>query len=238
RVRGLFSDDVPLQSLRARLMDAGYPEPSIDRVDDRDWENAWRQHVPPRRYGGRLWVLPSDAETGPEHGVCVRLDPGLAFGTGAHPTTALMLEWLDGNVEPGASLIDYGCGSGILAIAAAKLGAARVRAVDNDPMALQTARDNARDNDCLDRITFHDPESVPREGADLLVSNIFADPLISLFASFEGLVRPRGRIALSGILADQLGAVAEVYAQGFELAPVLDRDRWILLSGRKRAAPA
>lgn len=234
RVQGLFSGDAALEGLIARLREAGYPPPSIAPVRDDDWENAWRQHVTARRYGERLWVLPSFADASPGQEICVRLDPGLAFGTGAHPTTALCLEWLDRNVRTGVSVIDYGCGSGILAIAAAKLGAARVRAVDTDPQALGTARDNAGDNACDGQIAFFAPSQLPRYPADLLVANLFANALVDLCDEFAGLVRAGGCIALSGILAGQADAVKRVYEHAFELEPSAVRENWVRISGRRR----
>lgn len=238
RVRGLFCAGTTLDGLIVVLAEAGYSAPRVSPVHDQDWEHAWRQHVEARRYGERLWVLPSFAEASPDQEICVRLDPGLAFGTGAHPTTALCLEWLDQTVRAGASVIDYGCGSGILAIAAAKLGAGSVRAVDTDPLALETARGNARDNACIGQISFFPPQRLPRDPADVLVANIFANPLIDLCDEFAGLVRAGGHIALSGILSVQSDAVWKAYDNAFELAPVAVREDWIRISGRRRGPPA
>ncbi|HEY5700894.1 MAG TPA: 50S ribosomal protein L11 methyltransferase [Gammaproteobacteria bacterium] len=235
QVRGLFDAGAALDGLVGQLKEAGYAAPSVTAVDDRDWEHAWRQHVSPRRFGRRLWVLPSFAEASPEQRICVRLDPGLAFGTGAHPTTALCLEWLDEAVKPGDSMVDYGCGSGILAIAAVKLGAERVHAVDTDPRALETARRNAVHNDCAQAIEFHDPASLPRQPADLLVANIFANPLMDLRQELGALLRPGGHIALSGILLSQAEAVAAAFNEGFALEPVTTRDNWACISGCRQS---
>jgi len=234
QVRGLFGAEPTLDALIALLGEAGFAAPSLTAVDDRDWESAWRQHVMPRRYGDRLWVLPSFADASPKQEICVRLDSGLAFGTGGHPTTALCLEWLDHAAPKGASVIDYGCGSGILAIAAVKLGAAIVRAVDNDPQALETARANAANNACEGQIGFFAPPTMPREPADILLANIFANPLISLCDEFAELVRPGGHIALSGILATQADAVFEACADAFVLERVTAREDWVRIIGRRR----
>ncbi|HEX9585460.1 MAG TPA: 50S ribosomal protein L11 methyltransferase [Gammaproteobacteria bacterium] len=234
RVCGLFSAGTTLDGLVALLAGAGYSAPSVAPVPDRDWENAWRQHLEARRYGNRLWILPSFAEALPGQEICVRLDPGLAFGTGTHPTTALCLEWLDQSVPPGASVIDYGCGSGILAIAAVKLGARTVRAVDSDPQALDTARQNARNNGCGRELSFFPPQFLPRDPVDILVANIFADPLVRLRDEFAHLVRCGGSIALSGILAAQADTVLKAYDVAFELATSSAKRDWVRISGRRK----
>jgi ribosomal protein L11 methyltransferase len=236
RVRGLFAEDADVAALNQRLRQAGFTPPRVTPLEDRDWERAWQQHVPPRRYGRRLWVVPSFTQRPPGGGVCVRLDPGLAFGTGNHATTALCLEWLADQALDGLDIIDYGCGSGILAIAAVKLGARAARAVDNDPKALETARENARLNRCLGRIRFHSPESLPSAPADVLVANIFANPLISLSPDLAQLVRPSGRIVLSGILATQAEAVSTAYAAWFKMSPAAERDQWVRIAGERRPA--
>ncbi len=236
RVQGLFAEDADVAALNHRLRQAGFPSPRVTPLEDRDWERAWQQHVAPRRYGQRLWVVPSFTRNPPRGGVCVRLDPGLAFGTGNHATTALCLEWLAEQTLDGLDLIDYGCGSGILAIAAVKLGARAARAVDNDPKALETARENARLNRCLGRIRFHSPESLPSAPADVLVANIFANPLISLADELARLVRPSGRIALSGILATQAEDVHRAYAVWFKITPAAERDQWVRIAGERRPA--
>jgi len=233
RVRGLFAENADVAALNHRLRQAGFTPPPVTPLEDRDWERAWQQHVPPRRYGPNLWVVPSFTQRPPSEGVSVRLDPGLAFGTGNHATTALCLEWLADQALDGLDVIDYGCGSGILAIAAVKLGARAARAVDNDPKALETARENARLNRCLGRIRFHSPESVPLAPADVLVANIFANPLISLADELAQLVRPNGRIALSGILATQAEDVSRAYAAWFKMTPAVERDQWFRIAGTR-----
>jgi ribosomal protein L11 methyltransferase len=162
------------------------------------------------------------------------LDPGVAFGTGTHPTTALCLEWLDAHATQlaGKYLIDYGCGSGILSIAALKLGAAWVLAVDHDPQALEATRNNAVKNHLGGRLTTHLPTQICPQQYDILLANILAEPLIELASRFHKLLKPGGRFVLSGILAEQCEHVAQVYAAFARLAPVQQRDDWILLHGK------
>jgi ribosomal protein L11 methyltransferase len=163
----------------------------------------------------------------------VWLDPGLAFGTGTHPTTALCLEWLDSAALHALDVIDYGCGSGILAIAAAKLGAGSVTTVDLDPHALLATRDNAERNGVSDRIVTRTPDEA-LDPADLLLANILSEPLIALAPRFARLVRPGGRIVLAGILISQAETVTGAYRPWFDIAPFATRDSWVCLHGVKR----
>lgn len=233
RVTGLFDGGADLGPIRRRLEGAGFGAPRVARVEERAWERDWEQHVRPRRFGRRLWVLPLSAGDAGRAGVCVRLDPGLAFGTGAHATTALCLEWLDGEVLKGREVIDYGCGSGILGIAAAKLGARAVRCVDNDPKALRAAQDNARRNAVAGRLAFFQPEELPRERADLLLANLYAVPLIGLAERLTALLRAGGGIALSGLLSDQVEAVSRAYAGRIAFGRPRERDGWACLCGTR-----
>lgn len=221
------------QSLREALHDAGI-EPRIERLEDRDWSNTWRDSFHATRFGARLWVVPTD-ETAPEaDAVMVHLDPGLAFGTGTHTTTALCLEWLDAHPPLGREVIDYGCGSGILAIAAGKLGASRVRAVDIDPQALQATRDNAGRNGMGQKVNVTFPEALDARPADLVIANILANPLIELAATLASQVSPGGHIVLTGILAEQAGDVMTAYRPWFEFCEPVEREGWVLLEGVKR----
>lgn len=236
RVQGLFDQEADLERLARALKTAGFAEPQLRRIEDQEWAGAWKQHVRPQRYGDRLWVLPSFAEAPAGDVVCVRLDPGLAFGTGGHATTALCLEWLAGLPLKGKEVIDYGCGSGVLAIAAVKLGAARARCVDNDPRALDTARENARTNGVEERLSFYLPEHLPRRPADVVVANILAAPLIDLAATLTALLADGGRIALSGILCEQAEAVTEAYTGYIAYDAAESREGWVRLSGIRTAA--
>ena len=207
-----------------------------EQLQDQAWERAWMADFQPMRFGRRLWICPSWAEPPDPEGVVLALDPGLAFGTGTHPTTALCLEWLDGQPLQDCTVIDYGCGSGILGIAALLLGARRVVAVDNDPQALIATRDNAERNHIApERLITCLPGQLPDDSAaDVRVANILAGPLQDLAPLLSGLTRTGGRLALSGILHEQAEAVADAYRANFELAPIVQRDDWIRIDGVKR----
>ncbi len=205
-------------------------------VEDQDWTRAWMDQFQPMRFGRRLWIYPWNIE--PPHedadAVVVRLDPGLAFGTGTHPTTALCLEWLDSLDLSGLTVIDYGCGSGVLAIAALKLGAARVVGVDNDPQALAASRDNAERNGVADRLALVAPDEFAQTPADALVANILAGPLAELAPRFSSCVKPGGALALSGILKGQEPELVERYSASFDALIVAAREDWIRISGTRR----
>ena len=218
------------------------PELSPERiafrtVEDQDWTRAWMDQFQPMRFGRRLWIYPWNIEPSADDAdaIVVRLDPGLAFGTGTHPTTALCLEWLDALDLGGKTLIDYGCGSGVLAIAALKLGAARVVGVDNDPQALAASRDNAARNGVADRLALVTPAEFAGELADALVANILAGPLAELAPRFAACVKPGGALALSGILKGQETELVERYDPSFEALAIDAREDWIRISGRRRA---
>jgi len=205
-------------------------------VEDQDWTRVWMDQFQPMRFGRRLWIYPWNQE--PPHddadAIIVRLDPGLAFGTGTHPTTALCLEWLDALGLSGKSVIDYGCGSGVLAIAALKLGAARVVGVDNDPQALSASRDNAERNGVATDLELVTPDAFAAEASDVLVANILAGPLDELAPRFANRVKPGGSIALSGILRGQEAALCTRYAEWFEDIATEAREDWMRISGRRR----
>ena len=202
-------------------------------LDDRDWVRAWMDGYAPMRFGERLWIVPTGFEAPDPQGVNLLLDPGLAFGTGTHPTTALCLEWLDAHPPVGQLVIDYGCGSGILGIAALKLGAREVWAVDNDPQALVATQDNAQRNGVVAGVKALLPEQLPDMQADLLLANILANPLIELAPRFAALVAPGGGLVLSGILETQAERVAAAYARAFEVAPLVQREDWVRLEAAR-----
>ncbi len=209
---------------------------SFREVADQDWTRVWMDQFKPMRFGRRLWIYPSNIEPpmdDPE-AVIVRLDPGLAFGTGTHPTTALCLEWLDAADLAGKTVIDFGCGSGVLAIAALKLGAARVLGIDNDPQALSASRDNAERNDVEDRLELFAPEDFTDTRADVLVANILAGPLAELAPRFAACVKARAPFALSGILEGQQHELVDRYAEWFDDLVVASREDWVRISGRRR----
>jgi ribosomal protein L11 methyltransferase len=195
----------------------------------------------PMRFGERLWICPGDqlppAELLPASGpIIIRLDPGLAFGTGTHATTAMCLEWLDGAQLAGKRVIDFGCGSGVLAVAALKLGAAHATAVDIDPQALIATRDNAQRNAVEDRMSIHAADIDIAAPAHVLLANILADPLISLAPKLAGLVVPGGKLVLSGLLREQAAQVSIRYAEWFDVAQPVFRDDWARLDGVRRSA--
>lgn len=238
RLNALFPADVDaIGAVSAACAAAGVAVPhALDRsvVADLDWVRASRSQFQPVHVGGRLWVVPS-WETAPEpDAVNLMLDPGAAFGTGTHPTTRGCLRWLEANLRGGETVLDYGCGSGILAIAALRLGAARARGVDVDPLAVEAARENAARNAV--EADFHLPDTGPEPAADVVLANILANPLIALAPLLAKATAPGGRIVLSGILAAQAGDVRAAYAPWFDFEPdVLDED-WALLVGRRLEA--
>ncbi len=241
RITGLFDAQTDIEvvkkQLRRFLHTADLPECRLTALEERDWVRAWLDHFHPMRFGRRLWICPT-CQTPPDpEAVNIRLDPGLAFGTGAHPSTALCLEWLDSADLCGQTLLDYGCGSGILAIAAAKLGAQRVWAVDIDPQALMASDDNAAENEVEDRIELADPAELPATlTVDILIANILAGVLIRLAPELARRVKPGGRLALAGILEAHADAVHAVFNRDFIFGPRRQREDWVLLEGRRREA--
>lgn len=207
----------------------------IEQLEDKDWEREWMDNFHPMRFGERLWICPSWREVPDPNAVNVMLDPGLAFGTGTHPTTALCLQWLDGLDLNGKTVIDFGCGSGILAIAALKLGAARAIGIDIDPQAIQASRDNAQRNGVSERLELYLPQQQPSNlQADVVVANILAGPLRELAPIISELVKPNGYLGLSGVLATQADSVAQAYQQQFKLDPVSEREEWCRITGQRK----
>lgn len=238
-VIGLFNEgmdtDEVLRQIAAALDLNEPPRAEISGIGNEDWEHSWRSDFHAMRFGSRLWICPHGEEPDSEDAVVVRLEPGLAFGTGTHPTTALCLEWLDRHCRPGDRVVDYGSGSGILAIAAARLGASEVWAVDIDPQARRATADNAAANDVAHIVHSGFPEDLPGTlKVDCVVANILAGPLIGLAPRLAAMLESGGRIALSGLLQEQAEAVAAAYADDFELEAPLLHENWALLHGRRR----
>jgi ribosomal protein L11 methyltransferase len=205
-------------------------------IADEDWERAWMDQFKPMQFGRRLWIYPWNIEPPADaDSVVVRLDPGLAFGSGTHPTTALCLAWLDEQDLKGKSVVDYGCGSGILAIAALKLGAASAVGVDNDPQALTASADNADRNDVAERLALFLPEDLDAEPADVFIANILAGPLEELAPSFAAAAKPGAPFAISGILKGQEDELLKCYAEWFDELRVDTLEDWVRISGRRRA---
>lgn len=238
RVTALFEHGADLVRIRAALANRFGGDCAdrlqIESLDDRDWVRAWMDGYAPMRFGERLWIVPTGFDAPDPQGVNLLLDPGLAFGTGTHPTTALCLEWLDAHPPLDQVVIDYGCGSGILGIAALKLGAREVWAVDNDPQALVATVDNAERNGVAGRVKAVLPGDLPAVPADLLIANILANPLIELAPRFASLLRPGGGLVLSGILAEQAETVSAAYLAGFAMQPPAQREDWVRLEGVRR----
>ena len=206
-------------------------------LEDRVWEREWLKDFHAMRFGTRLWVCPQH-ESVLEAGACVvRLDPGLAFGTGTHPTTALCLTWLDGHLTADCTAIDYGCGSGMLALAAASLGAARVQCFDIDPQAQLATRENARRNGSADRLIVCERDE-ELTSADLLLANILSAPLCRLAARFAELVHPGGCVVLAGLMEDQVAEVTAAYGPWFDIRRFGARDDWVGLAGSRKHARA
>lgn len=234
-VSALFarSADIPLLVGRACAA-AGIPLPpyEVRRVAERDWVRDSREQFVPIRISSRLWIVPSWHAAPDPRAVNVTLDPGIAFGTGGHPTTRMCLRWLERVIHGGESVLDYGCGSGVLAIAAMKLGAAMADGVDIDEQALLAARHNAMHNQV--QATFHSAAEAVRRPARIVVANILAQPLVVLAPLLARLAAPGGRLALAGLLAGQSREVRAAYERWFDFDAPEEEEGWVLLSGVRR----
>ncbi len=216
-----FGEDIPYQ---------------VELLEDKDWVREWMEHFQPMQFGERLWICPSWRDVPDPTAVNVLLDPGVAFGTGTHPTTALCLQWLDSLDLKGKTIVDFGCGSGILGIAALKLGAARVIGIDIDPQAIDASRDNAERNGVAEQLELYLPENQPSDlKVDIVVANILAGPLRELSGLISGLVKPSGLVAISGLLESQAEELLAVYGEWFEMNPATVREEWCRLDGVKRS---
>lgn len=228
-----------LQELIDRVTELEPSQIVFRDVADQDWTRVWMDQFKPMRFGRRLWIYPWNIEPpADEDSVIVRLDPGLAFGTGTHPTTALCLAWLDGLELRDRHVIDFGCGSGILALAALKLGAASVIGIDNDPQAITATIDNAERNGVANRLTALLPDQVDGnamlESADALVANILAGPLGDLAPQLAAFVKPNGKLALSGILCEQADDLVVRYAEWFDDLLVTTQEDWVRISATRK----
>ena len=237
RIIGLFdaSANMPavLEHISQAIAPKQLPDHRISPLEDKDWEREWMDNFKPMPFGERLWIVPSWTEAPHPDAINILLDPGLAFGTGTHPTTDLCLQWLDKHGAEHDEVIDYGCGSGILAVAAAKLGATHVWAVDNDPQALIATRDNADKNDVSENISAVLPDAFPKVKTPLLLANILAQPLMDFTERFSTHVIPGGHIVLSGILAEQAEQVAACYTPWFTMEAPVYKDEWVRLCGQR-----
>lgn len=206
----------------------------LEQIEDKDWEREWMDNFHPMKFGQRLWICPSWLEVPEPEAVNVMLDPGLAFGTGTHPTTALCLTWLDSLDLTDKTVVDFGCGSGILSLAALKLGAKKVIGIDIDPQALQASLENAKRNGVEDRLELFLPKNQPEFKADVVVANILAGPLRELAPVIMDYVAPQGLLALSGILAEQAVQLQNVYSQWCLMEPIVEQDEWVRLTGKRQ----
>ena len=203
-------------------------------LQDQTWERAWMEHFQPMQFADRLWVYPSGQEQSRPGTVSLILDPGLAFGSGTHPTTALCLEWLAEHDVSGKTVIDFGCGSGILAVAAVLLGAKEAHAIDIDPQALTATQDNAQKNKVASKIKTYLPEEFTPFEADIVLANILAKPLIELSGNISRLVQPQGQLVLSGILKEQANSVTTAYQTQFSMSTAVIQGDWCRLDGLKK----
>ncbi|WP_281559875.1 50S ribosomal protein L11 methyltransferase [Thalassomonas sp. RHCl1] len=208
----------------------------LEQLEDKDWEREWMDNFHPMKFGERLWICPSWREVPDENAVNVMLDPGLAFGTGTHPTTALCLAWLDGLDLEGKTVVDFGCGSGILSLAALKLGAKKVIGIDIDPQALQASLENAKRNQVEDRLELYLPKDQPKLQAEVVVANILAGPLRELAPTITEFVAQDGLLALSGVLENQAEELQTLYGNWCDMEPVAIKEEWVRLSGRRVGA--
>lgn len=237
-VKALFEQHRDPASLLQQLRQ-NFPSPqiefSLNKIENRLWERAWLDDFKPMQFGDRLWICPSHLKPPENDAVNVILDPGLAFGTGTHPTTALCLQWLGKAALENKTVIDYGCGSGILAVAALKLGAQLGMATDRDPQALTATRWNAEQNQVQGRLELYTPETLPAGAqADIVLANILSDILIELKPVLTARVKPQGQLVLSGILSHQADGVVSAYRDSFEFTEPVMQEDWVLLAGIRK----
>ncbi len=233
-VHALFDDEQLAEDVK-KIMIQRHPEIhfKLNHLPDQDWERAWMDQYTPLCFSNRLWVCPSWHEVPDPDAVHLILDPGLAFGTGTHSTTRLCLEWLAEADLQNKSVIDYGCGSGILAIAALKLGAADAQAVDIDEQALAATRSNAEINQIADgTLKLGQPETL-NGGVDLLIANILLEPLMKLSSRFDELLNDKGELIVSGLLKEQVDALVDHYQERFQLAATFFHEDWALCHFKK-----
>lgn len=237
-VVGLFEPQHPIENVLTFLEEQaaeGFIEHfHLKHLEDQDWQRLCLDSFKPMSFGKKLWICPSWHKAPDPNAINVTLDPGLAFGTGTHATTSLCLSWLDQHISHEKIVIDYGCGSGILGIAALKLGAQKVFAVDNDPQALEATRSNAERNDILaNQLQTFLPSDLSAPAADVLIANILAQPLIELAPTFASLLKPHGKIVLSGILTDQIAEIFSAYQPFFALEKPISKAEWVRIVGNK-----
>ena len=237
RITGLFYSHTDIEYtssfLSSELRIDHLPDLQTEYLEDRDWTRAWIDNFRPMQFGKNIWVCPDGFDFPNPSAVNISIDPGQAFGTGTHPTTALCLEWIDRTDLKGMEVVDYGCGSAILSIAAAKVGARHVWATDNDPDALRVADENIRKNCVESCITILPPETMNKSGVDIIIANILLKPLISLAPKFADIICPGGKVVLSGLLEEQIDDIVKAYSTWFDMSSPVIRNNWALLEGRR-----
>lgn len=224
---------VVLQLEKSKILGKGFKH-KMDPLEDKDWEREWMDNFHPIQFGKRLWICPSWREIPDPDAVNVMLDPGLAFGTGTHPTTSLCLQWLDALQLEEKTVVDFGCGSGILAIAALKLGAQEAIGIDIDPQALLASKDNAGRNKIAEKLTVFLPQDQPDMQADIVLANILAAPLRELRSVITNYCKSNGLLVMSGILATQAEEINALYSEDFDMEPIAIEGDWARVSGKKR----
>ena len=238
RITALFKPEVSTQKIIDSLGKiCNIKVDDTFKIQDKIWEEECQKDFPSMQFGKNLWVCPSweSKHSIPSDAIVINMDPGLAFGTGTHQTTSLCLEFLAENPPNSLDVIDFGCGTGILAIAAAKLGAKRVFAIDNDPQAVTASKENAEKNNCADVIkTFHSDEKIEFEKCDLLMANILAKPLVELQTLFSEIVKPNGTILLSGILEHQVENILDCYSKNFNNFKNTNKNEWYRISASRK----
>jgi ribosomal protein L11 methyltransferase len=237
-ITGLYDAQADTQSISDHVFESLGSQPKFrwEQLEDKDWEREWMNNYHPIQCGDNFWICPSWVEPPQPDAVNLMLDPGLAFGTGTHPTTFLCLQWLAKQDLKGKYLIDYGCGSGILAIGALLLGCDKTAGIDIDPQALLATAENAKRNGIDNhKIPVYLPAACPDEQVDITIANILAGPLAELAPSLSARTKPGGLLCLSGILDNQAETVMEHYRQWFDFDPISQKEEWVCLSARKRA---
>lgn len=239
----LFDAEQPVDAQMKQLADIyhteyekPFPGYKLELVEDKDWVREWMDTFKPMPFGQRLWICPSWLEPTDPDAVNLKLDPGLAFGTGTHPTTSLCLKWLDGQDVSDKTVVDFGCGSGILGVAAMILGAKHLVGIDIDPQAILASHENTERNDVsMDKVEFYLPEDAPDYQADMVLANILAGPLVELKEAILSYLLPGGQLVLSGILASQAQEVADAYAQNCKIDLIKEEDGWVRIDATKFA---
>jgi len=238
KITGLYDADIDTAATSAKVQQRFgnvLPEHAWEILEDKDWEREWMKNYHAIRCGEKLWICPSWQQPPEPDKVNLMLDPGLAFGTGTHPTTFMCLQWIDKNDFTGLQVMDYGCGSGILGIATLLLGAEQVIGVDIDPQALLATRENARRNQLAeDAMPVFLPARTPQQPVDVMLANILAGPLAELAPTLARLTRPQGKLCLSGILSVQAQSVMNAYAEWFDFDPITTQDEWVCLTAIKQ----